>query len=115
MMKLLPPLGDSHFGQMLAVDHPMVKRRRQVVDHDGSGSVSAQRQPSPVHAEVDRLAAHIDLLPTLADLCQLDMPRPVKFDGTSLKPLMDSLGSTDIRKICLQEPTLEDVFLSLAH
>ena len=31
----------------------------------------------------------------------------------SLKPLMDSIGSTDIRKICLQEPTLEDVFLEL--
>ncbi|WP_243372901.1 ABC transporter ATP-binding protein [Geotalea sp. SG265] len=31
----------------------------------------------------------------------------------SLKPLMDSLGSSDVRKICLQEPTLEDVFLEL--
>jgi ABC-2 type transport system ATP-binding protein len=31
----------------------------------------------------------------------------------SLKPLMDSLGSNDVRKICLQEPTLEDVFLEL--
>ena len=31
----------------------------------------------------------------------------------SLKPLMDSIGSADIRKICLHEPTLEDVFLEL--
>lgn len=31
----------------------------------------------------------------------------------SLKPLMDSLGSSDVRKICLHEPTLEDVFLEL--
>jgi ABC-2 type transport system ATP-binding protein len=31
----------------------------------------------------------------------------------SLKPLMDSLGSNDVRKICLEEPTLEDVFLEL--
>ncbi|ACM18389.1 ABC transporter, ATP-binding protein [Geotalea daltonii FRC-32] len=31
----------------------------------------------------------------------------------SLKPLMDCLGSNDVRKICLQEPTLEDVFLEL--
>ncbi len=31
----------------------------------------------------------------------------------SLKPLMDSLGSNDVRKICLQEPSLEDVFLEL--
>jgi ABC-2 type transport system ATP-binding protein len=26
---------------------------------------------------------------------------------------MDGIGSADIRKICLQEPTLEDVFLEL--
>ena len=31
----------------------------------------------------------------------------------AVKPLMDSLGSADIRRICLKEPTLEDVFISL--
>jgi ABC-2 type transport system ATP-binding protein len=31
----------------------------------------------------------------------------------ALKPLMDAIGSEDIRKICLQEPSLEDVFISL--
>jgi ABC-2 type transport system ATP-binding protein len=30
-----------------------------------------------------------------------------------MKPLMDSLGSDDIRKICLREPSLEDVFIEL--
>lgn len=30
-----------------------------------------------------------------------------------LKPLMDSIGSGDIKKICLQEPSLEEVFLEL--
>ncbi len=30
-----------------------------------------------------------------------------------LKPLMDNIGSTDIRKVCLQEPSLEDVFIEL--
>ncbi len=39
-------------------------------------------------ATVDRLAAHLDLLPTLADLCALQLPKPVKFDGVSLKPLL---------------------------
>ncbi len=34
-------------------------------------------------------------------------------DEESLKPLMDSIGSEDIRKICLQEPSLEDVFIEL--
>ncbi|RNC67673.1 MAG: ATP-binding cassette domain-containing protein [Desulfuromonadales bacterium] len=31
----------------------------------------------------------------------------------SLKPLMDAIGTGDIRKICLQEPSLEDVFIEL--
>jgi ABC-2 type transport system ATP-binding protein len=31
----------------------------------------------------------------------------------SLKPLMDSLGGAEIRKICLKEPSLEDVFIAL--
>ena len=39
-------------------------------------------------ATVDRLAAHLDLLPTLVDLCALQLPKPVKFDGVSLKPLL---------------------------
>lgn len=31
----------------------------------------------------------------------------------SLKPLMDRIGSADIRKVCLREPSLEDVFIEL--
>ena len=31
----------------------------------------------------------------------------------SIKPLMDKLSSAEIRRICLKEPTLEDVFISL--
>jgi arylsulfatase A-like enzyme len=38
--------------------------------------------------EVDRLCAHFDLLPTLIDLCGLDRPQRVQFDGRSLKPLL---------------------------
>ena len=37
---------------------------------------------------VDRLTAHLDLLPTLVDLCALQLPKPIKFDGVSLKPLV---------------------------
>jgi len=37
---------------------------------------------------VDRLTAHLDLLPTLVDLCALHLPKPVQFDGVSLKPLL---------------------------
>ena len=32
---------------------------------------------------INRLTAHLDLLPTLTDLCSMQLPRPVKFDGTS--------------------------------
>ncbi len=37
---------------------------------------------------VDRLTAHLDLLPTLVDLCSLKLPRPISFDGVSLKLLL---------------------------
>jgi hypothetical protein len=37
---------------------------------------------------VDHLTAHLDLLPTLVDLCALKLPRTIRFDGVSLKPLL---------------------------
>ncbi len=37
---------------------------------------------------VDQLTAHLDWLPTLVDLCGLRLPRPINFDGVSLKPLL---------------------------
>ena len=37
---------------------------------------------------VDRLTAHLDWLPTLVDLCALRLPKPIAFDGVSLKPLL---------------------------
>lgn len=38
--------------------------------------------------DVDRLSAHIDVLPTLIELCGLKRPQGVAFDGTSLAPLL---------------------------
>jgi arylsulfatase A-like enzyme len=38
--------------------------------------------------DVERLTAHIDLLPTLADLCGLKKPPGVALDGTSIAPLL---------------------------
>ena len=38
--------------------------------------------------KVDRLAAHIDMVPTLAEACGAPMPAGVKIDGRSLMPLM---------------------------
>lgn len=42
--------------------------------------------------DVDRLTAHIDLLPTLIELAGLKKPDQVKFDGTSLVPLLTVSG-----------------------
>lgn len=37
---------------------------------------------------IDRLTAHLDWLPTLIDLCELDTPPDVAFDGQSIRPLL---------------------------
>jgi arylsulfatase B len=38
--------------------------------------------------DVDEMALHVDLLPTLIELCGLEGPEGVTFDGTSLGPLL---------------------------
>jgi arylsulfatase A-like enzyme len=38
---------------------------------------------------IDTLTAHIDVFPTLIDLCGLEKPKGVKMDGTSLRPLLE--------------------------
>jgi hypothetical protein len=38
--------------------------------------------------DVDALGAHVDLLPTLIDLCRLNRPEGARFDGISLAPLL---------------------------
>ena len=48
--------------------------------------------------DVDRLAAGIDITPTLVDLAGLDLPEPIEFDGRSLAPLLrDEPGWADGR------------------
>lgn len=38
--------------------------------------------------DVEELTAHIDILPTLIDLCDLAAPAGVRFDGRSIRPLL---------------------------
>ena len=38
--------------------------------------------------KVDRLAAHIDIMPTILDACGVQLPVDAKLDGTSLLPLL---------------------------
>lgn len=41
-------------------------------------------------ARVDRLAAHLDILPTILEACGVPLPAAVKLDGISLLPLLKS-------------------------
>ena len=38
--------------------------------------------------QVDRVAAHIDIMPTILDACQVSVPKGLKLDGLSLLPLL---------------------------
>ncbi|NOZ19846.1 MAG: arylsulfatase [Planctomycetes bacterium] len=54
--------------------------------------------------DIDRLTAHIDVLPTLIDLCGLTPPEGVEFDGISLAPLLrGQVESWPDRSIVVQQ------------
>ena len=44
--------------------------------------------------DIDQLTSHIDLLPTLIELCSLAPPVGVRFDGRSLAPLLQGQAGT---------------------
>ena len=39
--------------------------------------------------DVEPITAYVDVLPTLIDLCDIDAPKGVEFDGTSIAPLLN--------------------------
>jgi len=43
--------------------------------------------------EIDRIAAHIDLTPTILDLCRVPTPPDLRLDGRSLRPLLEGVDS----------------------
>ena len=59
--------------------------------------------------DIEEMALHIDLLPTLIDLCQLTPPENATFDGTSLAPLLrgacDSLPGDRIQFLQYRQHT----------
>ena len=59
-------------------------------------------------SDVDRLTAHIDMLPTLIGLCGLKKPNGVEFDGTSLVPLLkDSFSDWADRTLLVHSQRIE--------
>ena len=40
--------------------------------------------------DIEPITAHIDIVPTLIDLCEIPTPKEAKFDGVSIRPLLDS-------------------------
>jgi len=54
--------------------------------------------------ETTQLTAHLDVLPTLIDLCQLENKRSIDFDGRSLVPLLrDSNADWKERTLCVDQ------------
>lgn len=53
--------------------------------------------------DVGRLTAHIDLLPTLIELCNMKKPGDVKFDGLSLAPLLAGGGAEWAERILVTD------------
>ncbi|MDA2924535.1 arylsulfatase, partial [Acidobacteria bacterium AH-259-L09] len=54
-------------------------------------------QHLPGRRKIDQIAAHIDVLPTLLDLCGIDKPHDLHLDGRSLLPLLRASG-TELRE-----------------
>jgi ABC-2 type transport system ATP-binding protein len=63
-------------------------------------------------ANADRYEAVLRGLPFVVSVARTGNLFRLSLTGEeALKPLMDAIGSGDIRKVCLQEPSLEDVFI----
>ncbi|TWU51170.1 arylsulfatase [Rubripirellula reticaptiva] len=45
--------------------------------------------------DVDPITAYVDVLPTLIELCNIAPPEGVKFDGTSIKPLLENTSKDE--------------------
>ncbi|MCI0623720.1 MAG: sulfatase-like hydrolase/transferase, partial [Acidobacteria bacterium] len=60
-----------------------------------------------VGRDVRSIAAHIDVLPTLIDLCRLERPTGLRFDGTSLVPLLSGNPTWPDRTLFVHSQRIE--------
>ena len=77
-------------------DFTVGMRGKKSSEYDGGHRVPCFiRWPGKLETgkDVDRITAHIDLLPTLIELCGLNPPEDVEFDGTSLVALLEGDGT----------------------
>ncbi len=61
----------------------------------------------PAGKDVATLTAHIDILPTLADLCRLKRPEKVHCDGRSLVPLLTGIGGWQARTLFVHSQRID--------
>jgi ABC-2 type transport system ATP-binding protein len=65
-------------------------------------------------ADADRYEAMLRTLPFVESVTREKETFLLALRGVeALKPLMDSIAGRDIRRLCLREPSLEDVFIAL--
>ena len=75
----------------------------QMRGQKGSEYDGGHRVPCFIHwpgkfsggVDIDPLTAHVDLLPTLVELCGANLPVDVKLDGTSIVPLLRDPKNSD--------------------
>ncbi len=61
----------------------------------------------PADKDVPLITAHIDILPTLIDLCGLPKPDKVVFDGASLRPLLTGKGNWPDRTLLVHSQRID--------
>jgi arylsulfatase A-like enzyme len=98
---LLDKLGELHlrgrtYVVLLSDNGPQQKRytanlrgRKSMNYEGGVRALSFWNGPGVAPKKVDRIAAHIDLFPTLLDLAQVPSPASPQIDGVSLRPLLE--------------------------
>ena len=85
-------------------------RGRKGSEYDGGHRVPCFiRWPAGLkpRGDVDAVTAHVDILPTLIDLCGLPPPEGVAFDGASLAPLLRGKGDWPQRTLLVHSQRID--------